>query len=365
MRATLLLGLWVALGCSLSASQEDIDNRFGGGSDTGTDTGRTDGGTDTAVDTGPTGPLPVDSCTRPEDTAGIVILNDLLNEDGEAFLSFDTSEMTNASDVTCSASAGHDGFFAVETQPGEEWHFHLDAIGGDRDPSIYILEEGSGGRCDSRSCEQSSNRCSGSSDEHFLFIPDGATPATWFLGIDDANEGGGEYLLTAVLLSCDGFADQHGEGCDDPADPGCRQCRRVISADADTIREFEPNDNVKEANFVDIPSGEPITVNADLGGLEGCFYPDVFAVNIPEGGGTLRATPINDVTGEPCAAGNVNVRLEILSVTGQSRGTIPLTDDCSVVEEELPSGIHFVEVTDNRIDVGSPLLYDMRFEFTP
>ena len=201
-RAVACVGLMLAVaGCSIVDPKHYQALR-------GMDAGDTDaGGTDTGMDTGdedvpvipedaPMAPTHAETCGGAD---ALVIASTTRN------IMIDTNMMRNDTTATCVGiggvelnTIGNDAFLAIDVAAGEYWHFHLRGNPADpttpmRNPALYLLTSG----CDPRACEQSSDICTGPSDEHFAFVA--SSPGRWYLGIDDATAGGGWSRLCGKL----------------------------------------------------------------------------------------------------------------------------------------------------------------------
>lgn len=299
------------------------------------------GGTDMAgLDLGEDGPRVVDTCGTPD--APYIELFDT-----QSSIRIDTTDLTDQIQSCDSRDApGNDGFVAVNVTAGQYWHFHLrpdPAVRQDRDPFLYLLFS-SGTSCDDRQCNFRSDVCQGGKDEHFAFEAD--QNGVWYLGIDDRMEGGGVYLLDAILPFCGNGERDHGESCDDPASDECdSQCRNVLSEDRSS--EAAPNDNAVEANVLDFPASNMLEISGAIGGDE-CTYPDVFAFTVPAGGATLAVRALNPETNDPCFDPTLTpYRYVLRRDDGQVRDG-PETDSvtgCAVLDEDLAEGSYnlFVE----------------------
>lgn len=317
--------------------------------DAGRDSEGVDASADVRVDA-PMGPQLVDRCG---DSAAFLITE-------TSVFRVDTRELAPENTVTCASSAGNDGFFAIEVEAGEYWHFHLhdeSPVSAGRKPVLYLMEAG----CDPRRCVQLSNQCKDGGDEHFAFIPDSS--GTWYLGIDDETEGGGEYTLQAIRPQCGNGTAEHGESCD--GQPGCdSRCRWVL--DSDRTQEQIPNDNITEANVIDIPpAGGALEISGDIGGAAACEYPDMFAIVIPDGGARLEVEIRQDESACPAAAA-APYDLELLNSGGGMRAGSGLDDNgCPIIDATLPAGLYYVRVGDDRVDPERPQLYRLKFTVTP
>lgn len=299
-------------------------------------------GQDLGMSTMDTGPVDmgveqnlVDLCGDPN--ADFLVLSGTLPE-----LVLDTRELSNRStDCGSLDTPGNDGFIAVDVQAGEYWHFHLVSdprVTQDRDPVLYVLQD-TGGGC-SRSCGFNSDMCEGTTgDEHFAFEPD--QDGRWYIGIDDRMPGGGVYILNVFRPVCGDDLAQHGESCDDTSDPLCdRNCRHVLNDTSST--EQLPNDNSQEANFLDFPASNVLTVSGALGG-NNCIYPDVYAFNVPAGGARVNVRALDEAL-QPCTAATLTpFRFAIFNGQGDqvAAPTVDATFNCAILEDiDLAEGAY-------------------------
>ncbi|MFK7987456.1 MAG: hypothetical protein AB8I08_15650 [Sandaracinaceae bacterium] len=266
----------LALGCSV-VDRQHLDNLEQGPMDAGpTDSG-------TPEDTGPVDSGTPENFLRTVDRCGDVGSPEVLDDSTGQQLVVDTRSLTSQITSCDSRTApGHDGFVAIDVTAGDQWHFHVipdpSVADQDRDPFLYLLSGG----CDSRDCDNASDQCRGSGDEHFAFVA--PSDGRFYLGIDDRNAGGGQYLLEAIRLVCGDGIKVHGESCDGTANCDTR-CREVLSETRPA--EQIPNDNEIEANSVEFPTSGEITISGSIGG-DLCIYPDVYTFAVEEGT-TVRA----------------------------------------------------------------------------
>jgi len=246
------------------------------GSDAGWDAGPD--GFDAGVDGGGSTNILVDRCGDPDGDYEVL-------RDSRAQFIVDTTDLVNRNSMCGTGdSPGNDGFLAIEVVAGDLWHFHVipdpATPGQTRDPFLYLVQaEGSG--CDTRACAHSSNSCTGSGDEHFAFSA--PTDGIWYLGIDDAMEGGGVYQIEAIRLQCGDAMKVHGEACDGSGT--CNSsCQEVLSETRPT--EVEANDNEIEANFVELPATNSLTLSGNIGG-NSCIYPDVYNFRVDTEGSSV------------------------------------------------------------------------------
>jgi hypothetical protein len=271
----------------------------------------------------------------------------------------DTTTLTaQNTQVTCAESRGNDGFLAVEVNGGEFWHFHLrtESAASDRNPVLYLLTDG----CDTRSCVQLSDTCSANRDEHFGFIPTGARQ-TWFIGIDDANEGGGRYLLDAIKPTCGNGSAEHGESCD--GQEACNDdCRYMITSDS--VQERIPNDNFQEANEI-VLDGNQLELRGDMGGIGDCNYPDVYTILVPDGA-QLEVVARDESSMRCMTTATAPFSLTLLNAAGTTRGGGEDGNGCPVIDQSgLPGGRYFVRLVDQRLDRSGIFNYRLFFRLTP
>ncbi|MBX3246416.1 MAG: hypothetical protein KF901_04465 [Myxococcales bacterium] len=259
---------------------------------------------------------------------------------------------------SCNVSApGRDAFFAVDVQAGEYWHFHLRVSPDDpdvtsRNPILYLLNSS----CATTQCNRDlfANYCEQNQDEHFGF--QFTESGRWYVGVDDANTGGGVYLLDAIRPVCDGVPE-HGEACD--GDPGCSaDCRWILTEES--IQEKGFNFNFFESNVVQLPASNELVIEGDIGGFEGCAYPDVFAVTVAAG--TRLVVEQLGPDGNPCTgSGAAPLDIAIQNRRGETRGTSTAMNGCAVVDVGFAAaGEFFIVLRDARADRRFPLPYRLR-----
>jgi len=345
LRLSTSLSLLLAVaGCSLADA-----SRYQALPEGPVDGGTTDGDTpdpDTGVDAGPPDQLAVDGCGDDE----VYVITD--SEEGIVVDTRPFASDVNSLPGSCGVSApGLDAFFAVDVQAGEYWHFHLATSEPARDPILYLLNAS----CAETQCSRElfANYCDSAGDEHFGFQFNES--GRWYIGIDDGNAGGGVYTLGAYRPTCNGTAPaEHGESCD--GEEGCTEdCRRVI--DEDSVTETGFSFNVQEANLIRLPAGNELTFEGDVGGFEGCAYPDVFAIDIPAGA-TLTVEELGP-DGMTCTgAGASSIQVAIQSRTGMVRARSNAVNGCALVTSTFASeGRFFLVVTDARADTRTPYAY--------
>ncbi|MEM9068710.1 MAG: hypothetical protein AAGE52_09395 [Myxococcota bacterium] len=355
---TLACFVLVALaGCSLA--DPELFRRLADGGET-PDTGGVDAGMDAVVeeDSGTTQPA-VDRCG----TDDVFVITDTMENiaiDTTAFVN-DVGSLTGCGNLS---TPGPEGFFAVDVTEGEEWHFHLrvdeanDPDPTSRNPTLYVFNAS----CSSTMCADDllANFCDAQQDEHFAFTFE--TSGRFFIGIDDTNRGGGAYLLDAIRPNCGNGVPEHGEACEGQA--GCSSdCRWMVTEDSREEQGF--NFNFKEANRIVLPvATNELEVIADIGGFEGCGYPDVFAVDIPDGG--RLEVEQRDGSGSPCSGvGSPDLTLTLRNANNDNRGG-DVVSGCPVIDETFATGgLFFVVVEDERPDISRALNYRLNFRVTP
>lgn len=295
------------------------------------------------MDSGP--PMLADTCTS---------RNPPVITSTSTFMVDTTDLLDQFSRIGCinTAAPGNEGFFKIEVQPGERWHFHLQGIGGGRvsNPSLYMTQD-----CDLRTCGNTSDLCGDNQDEHFSFIPD--RPGTWFLGIDDGNAGGGQYRLLAFRNTCGDGQKEHGEACDDdnvmPGD-GCDNACRVELAPNANVMESEPNDSLTDANVVRFaaPSGGSTTTTVS-GLISGCPAEDFFVIKLAAAGRSIRAEMLNGSRNPCTTAPPSGIAIHLLDAAGTELGAgeVRAGNMCPTINEDdgfavdLEQGAYFVQIT--------------------
>lgn len=279
----------------------------------------------------------------------------------------DTRGLSNQTTVPCAPSAGNDAFFALDVVAGEVWHFHLTSAGAEaRNPVLYLLSDD----CDDRACIQNSDSCAGTGDEHFAFV----APSTgrWYLGIDSAEAGGGVFQLDAFRPVCGDGMQEHGETCDsdEPSacgGAGCVNCRCRVSPSSPG--EKFPNDNLYEANQIDLEGTDSITITGGLAGPGSCdesTYPDVYTILINDQ--EDLSVSLNNFSGTDCASGDdVPVQLSLLTSSGSlARPQQSDGNGCAIIDAaDLPSGRYFIHVADGRPVDRSALAYQLDLAVAP
>lgn len=349
--------------CSLSAAEKCVSNEqcaqaFGAGAVCGQD------GFCRAPGTSPSppdaGPLPPDA-PRPPDAGGSdlalvdfcagFVVPDLILPQGvnEQRFRVDTTGLTNrVSDLSACLDPGDpgavwngaDGFFAVEMQAGEKWHFHANELSGADDPAMYVLDT-----CDERTCEvgDGADLCAVGSPEHLSFVPE--VDGRYLIGIDSRLAGGAVLDLVVVRPVCGNDVLEHSESCDDgdtmPGD-GCDElCRREL---ADGDDEVEANDDFTGTNRVLVQVEEQVEVN---GQLRAPCDVDMFAIDVPQGGRVQAQIAARG--GQQCVDGVSLGLVDLDGVTLLGSGGAGL-DLCPTIDGDdgfaigLESGTYFLRV---------------------
>ena len=290
-------------------------------------------------------------------------------------LKIDTTDAT-ASSLTpsCAGSTarGNDRYFAIDVAAGEYWHFHVAAdpmfapIETMRDPIVYVVGSDGAGGCNDRPTNCAAvfaNSCAGRSDEHFAFVA--PAPGRFYIGIDDANPGGGHYQLDAFRPQCGNGIQEHGESCDDMASGTCSpNCRKLVGRTTmgDFPTEAEFNDNSVEANqvlFVGATTTE-VEISGDVGGGGDC-YPDVFEVRVDTMGTDIRVDSLT-AAGAVCTSPSSTLyTIQLRDALGNPRGTPVTGAPCPSVDAQgLPTGVYTIWVRASDLGATAPAPYRLR-----
>jgi cysteine-rich repeat protein len=199
---------------------------------------------------------------------------------------------------------GNDGFFAVDMEQGQKFHFHVNALDA-IDPVLYVVDS-----CDERVCQPLNAASCPGSKEHLSFLA--PRDGRYYVGVDSADPGGGHVELLAISPVCGDGEKQHSEACDDSnlADgDGCDARCRLEIAEANHVA-IEPNDDLPGANVLTV--GElPATLRVS-GVLEGACDPEVFTFSVPRA--AEAAVRVLGPTGEVCSElGELRMELQLLS----------------------------------------------------
>lgn len=318
MRTTSLLILVTVLGGCDYFPEELLDGA------TGTDAG--------AGDAGETFEL-AETClgTVPMLTDGVT--------DVTVDLSTHTDDISDIGFCTGADAPGNDGFFGVEMNAGEKWHFHLRTnAGAALNPAIYVLDS----TCDSRRCMAGDavDVCGEGRDEHLSFVAPQA--GTYFVGVDSRIAGGASYQLVAVRPVCGNGEVEHSETCDDNNNDdgdGCdSQCRAELGTG---MAEAEPNDDPTGANRL-------LSTNGSASGvLGGRCDRDMFVLEV-EAAGDLQVA-LTGIGGTACVDGDPTFELDLLAADGRavvSRGVNASGEFCPTINASaLTPGVYYLAVT--------------------
>lgn len=237
-----------------------------------------------------------------------------------------------------------DAFFKIDTNAGQRWHFHLDAVDG-VDMAVHVADS-----CDLRTCVSGADVCTDGESEHFTFVAERTGEFVVTLeGVDPA--AAEEIVLLAINPICGDGNKEHSEVCDDgniDDGDGCdRWCREELtSADDD---EVEPNDDSFGANV--LAAAGPGDSRSVLASIGGSCQPDFYLLEV-----TDDATVDLSVTfavGDECA-GAPPLELALFDADGQTLRTEALRgrdeggdQDCPVLSGvALTRGFYFVRVSE-------------------
>lgn len=278
---------------------------------------------------------------------------------------FDTRGMRDDhSNLSCTGrpAPGPDGFFAIDMQAGERWHIHVRRRSEGADPVLFVLR----GNCDERSCDRPNglDACRVDSDEHLSLVA--SSTGRYFVGIDSSNAEGFAGSIEVFRPLCGNGTQEHGESCEPGVDPTLtcnEECRVVLSGAA---QEHEVNDDARMANELDV-SGGAMSVGGRIGAL--CEL-DVFAVDVPAGGASIRAS-LRTAGGADCPPGTPAAALQLVGADGivvlgegTARGTsvCPSIDDTDTFATDLPAGRHHLRVYALNDEVARAFDYSLRVE---
>jgi cysteine-rich repeat protein len=254
---------------------------------------------------------------------------------------------SNVSETGCnlpnSVLAGADGFFKIDANAGDRWHFHLNAAPG-QDVAVMAVKG-----CDLRSCEASANVCGVGESEHFTFVPD--TAGTYVVVVEGIDPSIAAPLkMVAIQPTCGNNSKEHGEVCDfgdrTPGDGCDAHCR--VELRANRAAEVEPNDDSYLANVLLPGNDNPMQILGEIAGSQ--CQPDHYLVRTSkEQELTLSLLGAN---GKACA-GAPPMELAIFEADGQElKMMAPVAsakndagDTCpALAPETLPEGAYFVRV---------------------
>lgn len=279
--------------------------------------------------------------------------------------SFDTrglaDDYTNLS-CTGRPSPGPEGLFAIDMQAGERWHIHVRRRTDGADPVLFVLPR----TCDERGCDRplGLDACRADSDEHLSLVA--TTTGRYYVGIDSANAGGFAGTVEVFRPVCGNGVQEHGESCEPGVDPTitCNdECRVVLSNGAS---EREVNDDAFMANELDLASGT-ISISGRVGAL--CEI-DVYAVDVPAGGGSIRAS-LRTAGGADCPASTPSTELQLVGEdgivvlgTGTARGAsaCPSIEATDTFANDLAEGRYYLRVYALNDEVSRPFDYSLQVE---
>lgn len=281
---------------------------------------------------------------------------------------FDTSGLSNDyANLGCTGrpQPGPDGFFSVTMAAGERWHFHIRRSGMGADPVIFALD----GMCLDLECDPPNalDACRADSDEHLSIHA--TTSGTYYVGIDSGGAAGFAGRVEVYRPVCGDGAQTHGESCEPGVTAGVEctnDCRaRLLDGGA----EHEVNDDAFMANLLELPLGETITIRGRIGAL--CEN-DVFAIDVPAGGGSIAAALLT-AGGAECPSGTLSSELQLLGTDGivvRGEGTVragfcPSIDASDVFATRLPMGRYFVRIYALNDTVVRPFDYQLRISLAP
>ena len=258
---------------------------------------------------------------------------------------------------------GNDGFFALDMNAKERWHFHIRIPMGsaDADPSVYVLPN-----CDDRACKRiaSADECGPGYDEHLTFVPD--TAGRYIVAVDSPAPGGAAWAVLAIHPVCGNMTKEHSESCDDGNTNSGDGCSAMCATElADGQMEVEPNDDAVGANPLAIPGiTGAITVKGQL--RNGCD-PDMFVVQVPANGSVAAAITDND--GNGCASG-AQLQLHfvgsdgftLLGMGAASPPPCPAIGSNAKFAQMLPQGIYYLRVQQVSRDKSAPVNYRVKVE---
>ncbi len=249
---------------------------------------------------------------------------------------------------------GPDAFIAINLEVGKYYHLHLSRIEGDIDPTLYLLDSACDPVCGA--LELVANYCTGTGDEHFGF--EAQSSGLFYIGVDDRNDsGGGVFSLDVYNPECGDGTREHGENCD--GEENCSSdCRLLLGAESLQTRAAPIN--AREANlFSETLTTGGFEIQGTVGGLAGCSYPEVIAVDIPDG----EELVVRQTEGTCSDIGSPPVQLQLLNAGGGLSADGEMgAGGCVGVRYRPPSGgRYFLFVNDIRPDTTNLLGYELEF----
>lgn len=217
--------------------------------------------------------------------------------------------------------AGPDGFFLVQVEPGQRWHFDVVAADRSADVTLFALRT-----CDERTCEVGTNVCPAGLPERMNLTADEF--GNRFIGVNTSRPSA--VTMVANQVFCGDSVLQPGETCDDGNDSDDDKCgfncRRIIQSGSS---EFEPNDDVLEENYLKWDSSGTKTKVG--GNLQGACDLDRYAVNVDEG--TTLVARMLKVGSVPCEDENPPVALSFVDPLNPRTQTVMGTPTAEDAEE--------------------------------
>ncbi|UJR79758.1 hypothetical protein [Sandaracinus amylolyticus] len=279
--------------------------------------------------------------------------------------SFDTRGLSDDhTNLSCTGrpSPGPEGFFAIDMTAGERWHIHVRRRSTGADPVLYLLRQ----ICDERNCDRPNglDACRTDSDEHLSLVA--SATGRYFVGIDSSNSEGFAGSVEVFRPECGNGVQEHGESCEPGVNPSLTcsdECRVVLAGGAS---EHEVNDDAFMANELDV-SGGAMSVGGRIGAL--CEL-DVYAVDVPEGGGSIRAS-LRTAGGADCPSNTPSTELQLVGAdgivvlgTGTARGTstCPSIDETDTFANGLAAGRYHLRVYAVNEAIDRPFDYSLRVE---
>lgn len=263
------------------------------------------------------------------------------------------------------SAPGDDGFFAVDIEQGQKWHFHLRTAGDpDADPAIYIFQA-QGDTCDTRECPAGFglDACGRGVDEHLSFVA--PNTATYFVAIDSSVAGEAEYNLEIYQPDCGADGTEHSEACDGDEPPQgatagsvCGDdCRWALPAGASSeIERPGANDDPFAANVLTLDA-EPAVVSGNV--RAGCEL-DYYLFNVSESVSLVASLTDN---GGECRTPTLEFNLldgNSLSVLQNDSTT---GGQCPRIERNLDAGPYYLQLTSQGLSAEFP--YVLNVAVTP
>lgn len=278
---------------------------------------------------------------------------------------FDTRTLRDDhTNVGCTgrSSPGPDGFFAVDMEAGERFHIHIRRRSAGADPVLYVLRQ----ICDERNCDRpfGLDACRADSDEHLSILATSA--GRYYVGIDSGNEEGFAGSVEVFRPTCGNGMQEHGESCEPGVDPTLTctdQCRVVLSGAA---QEHEVNDDSRMANELELGAAS-VAIGGRIGTL--CEL-DVFAFDVPAGGGSIRAS-LRTAAGGACPSGTPTTALELLGADGivvfgegslRSGSACPSIDETDAFATNLVEGRYHLRIHAVNTEIVRPFDYSLAAE---